>query len=1115
MPASFKQLALAFAVLSLAATPCAEAASALEQGFRDPPQSARPRAWWHWMNGNITERGIKLDLEWMKKVGLGGVVAIDASIDTPTVVEKRLVYMSPEWKHAFLTAVRQADKMNMEFGIDSSPGWSETGGPWVKPEQGMKKLVWSTTALRGGVPFHGVLPQPPSNIGPYQNAPIYGDEPPAPKIAGLTFYRDSIVIAYRVPLDGEATAAITSNAGPVDAATLSDGDVANGPALKAAADDADVWVLADFGKPVAVQGMTLALSLPKQLGYKAGVEASDNAKDWRGVADVSPAASVQRMRMLQQTISFAPVKARYFRLVLHPAQPLPVSARAPNLSLGVINARKPQPYAARVYHVHELVFHQTATVHDFESKAHFSIPAQNFYDVASPRDIVPGSAIDPKTVVDLSARMKPDGRLDWTPPAGRWVLLRLGYSLTGAQNHPATAEATGLEVDKLNRDDVRSYMEQYLDSYASFTGPQYFGRRGLQSVTVDSSEIGLQNWTGNLLSEFKRLRGYDPTPWLPALTGAVVGSPGESDKFLWDFRRTIEDLYAPNHYGEIAAVARERGLINYGESFEGRRPTIGEDMASRQYTSIPMAALWSYDGQAPLQFTNQADILGAASVAHVYGQNLVAAESLTSGEHPWAYGPGMLRPMVDLEFVRGVNRVVLHSSVHQPIDKAPGLSLFGYGQFFNRLENWAPLARPWISYIARTSYLLQQGRFAADIAYFYGEESPILSLFGSKEGVDVPQGYGFDFVNTDVLINQLSVETGMLVSKTGMHYRLLYLGGTSRMMTLKTLRRLRDLVAQGAVVVGSKPEASPSLADDAAEFASVADDLFGKDPGSLQRYGEGRIYSSFSEALAGLLLRPDFDYAKSQPGSQLLYLHRHIPDGEIYFISNRQNHAERTTARFRVTGLTPEIWDAVTGSITPVAFTPSYGYTKVELNLPANASTFVVFRAKPVRPVPVQPTTLTTLQGPWQIAFQPNRGAPARIVQDSLQSWSQSPDAGVKYFSGAATYSKTFTLPRNPGKSRILLDLGEVREVAEVTLNGKPVGSAWVAPYRLDITKALKPGNNTLAIKVANLWVNRLIGDAQPGAAAKYTFTTIPTYRADAPLRPSGLLGPVTLLQLK
>jgi hypothetical protein len=1114
MPASFKQLAFAFTVLGLIAAPCAEAAS-LEQDFVNPPQSARPRVWWHWMNGNITERGIKLDLEWMQKIGLGGMVAIDASIDTPTVVEKRLVYMSPEWKHAFLTAVRLADKMHMEFGIDSSPGWSETGGPWVKPEQGMKKLVWSTTAIRGGVSFHGVLPQPPSNIGPYQNAPLYSDEPPAPKIAGLAFYRDSIVIAYRAPLAGEAKAAFTSNAGPVDAATLSDGDVANGPTLKAASDAADVWIEADFGKPAVVQGMTLALSLPKQLGYKAGAEASDNGKDWRAVADVPPAAPVQRMRMLQQTISFAPVKARYFRLVLHPAQALPVSARAPNLSLGVINARKPQPYAARLYTVHELVFHQTATVHDFESKAHFSIPAQNFYEVASPRDIVPGSAIDPKTVVDLSARMKPDGTLDWTPPPGCWVVLRLGYSLTGAQNHPATAEATGLEVDKLNRDDVHAYMEQYLDSYASFIGPQYFGRRGLQSVTVDSSEIGLQNWTGNLLSEFKRLRGYDPAPWLPALTGAMVGSPGESDKFLWDFRRTIEDLYAPNHYGEIAAVARQRGLINYGESFEGRRPTIGEDMASRQYTSIPMAALWSYDGQVPQQFTNQADILGAASVAHVYGQNLVAAESLTSGEHPWAYGPGALRPMVDLEFVRGVNRVVLHSSVHQPIDKAPGLSLFGYGQFFNRLENWAPLARPWVSYIARSSYLLQQGRFAADIAYFYGEESPILSLFVSKDGVDVPQGYGFDFVNPDVLINQLSVNGGVLVSKTGMRYRLLYLGGTSRMMTLKTLRRLRELVARGAVVVGSKPEASPSLADDPKTFAAAADELFGSDDAPVRSYGDGKIYRSFDGALTSVQLRPDFDYTKSQPDSQLLYLHRHLPDGEIYFISNRQNREERTTARFRVSGLTPEIWDAVTGSITPAAFTPSFGYTKVELKLPPNASVFVVFRAKPVRPVPAQPAMLTTLQGPWQIAFQPNRGAPAKIVQEQLQSWSLSPVEGVKYFSGAATYSKIFFLPRQPGKTRVLLDLGDIREVAEVSLNGKKVGSAWVAPYRLDITKALKPGNNKLEIKVANLWVNRLIGDALPGAAAKYTFTTIPTYRPDAPLRPSGLLGPVTLLQLK
>ncbi len=1088
----------------------------LLDGFRTPPQIARPRVWWHWMNGNVTEDGIRRDLEWMHRIGIGGVDAIDASIATPQIVPHRLVYMSPEWKHAFLYAARLADRLGMELSINSSPGWSETGGPWVQPQQGMKKLVWTSTEVDG--PFHGVLPQPSDTIGPFQNAPMAGDIPPSPAAARLRFYRDSIVIAYRTPVAEPKVVEATSSLGALDAAMLSDSDFTRAATLAPAAQTDDVWIRIAFDKPATIQGLSFALAVTKGLGFAAVVEASDDGTAWRHVADVPPAAQLQRLVMVQQTNAFAPATGKFFRVMLHPGPPLPTSLRPRDPAPGLLDSAPKPAELHRVYKLFELVFHAAATVNAFEMKAQFAAPPRDFYTLANGVAAAPGSAVDPHDVVVLSDKMKADGTLDWTPPPGRWTVLRLGYSLTGSENHPATAEATGLEVDKLNAAHVRAYLEHYLDTYEQVTGHGLFGKRGLQSVVVDSAETGMQNWTEDLLAQFRKARGYDPVPWLPALAGVVVRSPGDSDKFLWDFRRTIAELLARNHYGEIARIARERGLTSYEEAIEDHRPTFGDDMEMRQSAGIPMGAMWTYGERWPSALTYEADILGAASLAHVYGQKLVAAESLTSAGRPWAFAPRELKPLIDMEFARGVNRVVIHTSVHQPVDRLPGLSLNGYGQFFNRLESWSDQAGAWVRYMARCSFMLEQGRAVADVAYFYGQEAPVTGLFGDKPVDDVPQGHAFDFVGADALANELSVDHGNLATRSGMRYRVLYLGGSSRFMTLSVLRRIHDLVGQGAVLVGTRPAASPSLQDDPAQFESLARTLFGADA-KPHPYGQGMVYPSGSlvEAFAALNLPPDFEYTKPQPDTRLLYLHRRLADGDVYFVSNRQDRAEDLTAKFRVGGYLPEIWDAVTGEVSRASFQQVGDATQVSLTLPPYGSAFVVFRKKsPALSATILPTaraTLLNLSGPWRIVFQPHRGAPAAVVQHDLHSWSDDADPGVRYFSGTATYTASFDLSASSvaNGAQLTLDLGKVRELASVTLNGHVLGTVWTPPFRVDITKAARPGRNVVQIAVANLWVNRLIGDAQPDVTTKYTFTTIPTYRADAPLRESGLLGPVTI----
>ena len=1067
----------------------------LRTGFENPPDSAKPRVWWHWMSGNITKEGIQADLEWMKRVGIGGFQNFDAGLNTPQIVEKRLVFMTPEWKDAFRYAVTLADRLGLEVAIAGSPGWSESGGPWVPPAQAMKKIVWSETRVEGGHPFTGALPKPPSTTGLYGNLP---GSRPAPE-----FYRDSVVAAYRAP-EGDRTLAelgakVTSSGGAFDLAALGGDGSAKPTLLPAAPVDEKAWIRIEFPGPQTFSGLTFVTDGGSGRGCTSArgnppptqeLESSDDGLQFRTLAAFPGGAC---------TIAFPAVTARFFRVTVRTvAPPAAVSGQ-------------PQPATPAGTLVAQLVLHTVAPVNRFEDKAGFSAAA-GIYAMATPA-VPEAGAVRKSDVIDLTSRMRPDGTLDWTPPAGRWVVLRMGYSLTGAHNSPASPEATGLEVDKMNPAYVRAYFDNYLGQYKDTLG-DLMGKRGLQYVITDSWEAGVANWTDDMMGEFARRRGYDMRPWVPALTGRIVESAEASDRFLWDFRKTLGELTAEYHYDQLTAILRERGMARYSESHETGRAYIGDGMEVKRSAAVPMSAMWvPFPGRPSSQF--DADVRESASVAHIYGQNLVAAESLTARGGAWTYSPETLKPTADRMLAMGLNRFVIHTSVHQPVnDKIPGLGLGQYGQWFTRHETWAELAKPWTTYLARSAYMLQQGKFVADILYYYGEDSNITALFSAKPP-DIPAGYNFDYINADALENRLAATDGQLTTTTGMSYRLLALDANSRHMSLGVLRRIRDLVKAGAVVVGPKPIDSPSQADDQAEFKTIADQLWG--PG----IGKGRVFGSgtIAEALAALQASPDFDYTKPQPDTSLFFVHRKLADGEIYWVSNTNDRVETLEATFRVEGKAPELWHPDAGVTEPAPYRIANGRTSVPLRLEPHDAVFVVFRqasASPSRTLPQRvETPLATVEGPWEVAFQANRGAPARISLNTLSSWSESADPGVKYFSGTGTYARTIQAPEDwfQTGARLWLDLGNVKNLAEVSVNGAPLGILWKTPFRVDVTSALKPGANTIEIKVTNLWVNRLVGDQQPDAAKRYTYTARQFYQADSPLLPSGLLGPVRVVR--
>jgi hypothetical protein len=1118
----FTVLAVTGTILFSCSGPSNESGANLEKGFRNPPESAKPRVWWHWMNGNISKEGIRADLHWMKRTGIGGFQNFDAGLSSPQIVAKRLIYMTPEWKDAFLFTTKLADSLGLEMAIAGSPGWSESGGPWVPPSQAMKKVVWSETLVEGGKPFTGTLPLPPSTTGRFQNiATGFSRGDPSQKIP--EFYADAAVVAYKNP-DNDLTLSelgvkVTSSGGKFELSKLTDGDLSESTLLPAAKPDQKAWIQFEFTKPETIQSLTIVtsetgMSFPGSRGQVAlrALESSDNGRQFTTVLDMPQGGPIQ------STFTFAPVSARFFRVTFK----TPVHPVIPGAPAGSNVTTPPIPVQPGI-NVAEIILHTNALINRFEDKAGFT-SASRLYKLGM-ISIPDNEAIKKSEIIDLTSKIKPDGTLDWTPPAGRWTILRLGYSLTGHQNSPASPEATGLEVDKLNAGYVKAYFDNYLDQYKDATGGM-MGKRGLKYIITDSWEAGVQNWTDSMMTEFSKRRGYDLLPWLPVLTGRIVESSDASERFLCDFRKTIGDLTAENHYDQLTTILHNRGMARYTESHEGGRAFIGDGMEVKRKADIPMSATWTPGGaegdpNSAVATVYKADVRESASVAHIYGQNLVAAESMTARGNTWAFSPERLKPTADMELAHGLNRFVIHTSVHQPVsDKIPGLGLGPYGQWFTRHETWAEVAKPWITYLSRSSFMLQQGKNVADVLYYYGEDNNITALFGNKLP-DIPSGYNYDFANSDIILNALSYENGHFVTPGGMTYRLLVLDQNSQDMPLPVLLKIKTMVEKGAIVTGTKPIDSPSLSDDQSEFQRVVNELWKTENGE-NSVGQGKIYAgkTVADVLAAMQLTPDFGYTRPSETTNVLYVHRMLSKADIYWVNNRNNRVENLEADFRIQGKAVEIWHPETGKIEKASYKIENGHTMISLHLEPSDAVFVVFRKTAGKTsftaTQIIENHLAAVDGAWDISFQPDRGAPARITLDALSSWSDNSDTGVRYFSGTGTYTKNFQVPEEWLKKggRIWIDLGVVKNIAEIIVNGKNTGIVWKKPFRADITDALKTGDNLLEIKVTNLWVNRLIGDQQPDITKKYTYTTEQFYRADSPLLPSGLLGPVQIVSL-
>lgn len=1129
--------------------------SALVKSFQTPPKDARPQVWWHWMDGNVSKEGIRKDIEWMKRNGIGGFHQFDAGgVNMPRAAKVKLPYLSDGWKDAFRFALNLADSLDMDVTIASAPGWSSTGGTWVKPEDAIKKLEWRSIDTRGGK-ISVQLPDLYNVVGPYQDYHTDND-----RIKIEPYGKDLYVLAVRLPYSDKSM-----------------------KALGAQVSKSESTISVEFRKPQTIKSLTLktmAMGDRPRTGKpecRNILECSDDGLKWRKVCDIEPTV------LPYLTVNVPPTCAQFFRVK---------GEKLESLELFTV---------MKINHSQELG--GFGIIHDFWK-----------YHTPYSKD-----AIRTSDITDLTGKMTADGKLECSLPAGRWRIYRFGWSITGKINHPASPEATGLEVDKLDPDAWMRYFRTYLDLYKD-AADGMLGEKGIRYLLVDSYEAGAYTWTPKLAKEFKARRGYDLLPWLPVLAGEIIGSSQMSERFLWDWRRTLGELFCEN-YDRINEIVNEYDLAGrYTESHEASRAYTGDGMDPKIKATIPMAAFWMENTPTGSAVPSAiCDIRESASVSHIYGQRLVAAESFSvNGDEgrAYTYCPENMKYIADVGLSAGVNRFVIHESASQPNDQyLPGLQLFRYGQWLHRNETWGEYAWVLTDYLARSSSMLQQGNSVADILLYYGEDLNITGLYGGQAFSSLPQvpdGYNYDFANPTVLRSGIKVENRTLVAPSGARYRVLWLDRNCEVMSLDILKKIKEFADAGVIICGKEPKSCAGLKADDRAFASIVDDIwhsrrknvFAKGlEDCLRRSGiQPDFRATVTSPVAEPVVRHSSPTIKATGGSaghfdklsdqenaveapanapdsygDFKYVHRTLPDStQIYWVRNFSGKDSNVELSFRDGGKFAAIFNPENGDVTDADVKFGNGRSTVSLPLLSADARFVVLSNRPqikvtidtvfvnttdttmictsdsteVHPVdslvsaghfdtsassaqrklsdqgislrdqqnsvaePVEATTIQTVTSTWQVHFDQKNGGTADEEFPELVSWTRKENPIVKYFSGTAIYKTTVTIDSTQlaTSARIFIDLGVVKNIADLSINGTPAGVLWKAPFRTaDIKPLLKEGDNLLEIKITNVWRNRMIGDVQPGE--KHPVTAIRRfYKSTDKLLPSGLLGPVRII---
>ena len=979
------------------------------RGFASPPDIAKPGVYWYFMDGNINEESITKDLESMSEAGIGNLMFLEVNVGVP---RGNVDFFSEEWQRLFAHAVKEAERLGIEISMGLGPGWTGSGGPWVKPMESMQHIVCDTVIVKGGKIIDTTLPVPAPKR-PYFGLPAELQKD------WEEFYRDIAVLAFR----------------------------------------------------------------------------SFEKKD--SLLDIDE-------------------KALYYR----------------------------PPYT--------------------------SAPGVRPYFVAN--DTFPplmGEAIKWDEVIELTENMDKEGRLVWDAPEGEWVVMRFVSRNNGAQTRPAPIPGLGFESDKFDKKALNNHLDYFIGSLLKRTGfPDRKKKGGLKRLHMDSWEMGAQNWSWNFRYDFIRKRGYDPLPFYPVVSGMIVENREVSERFLWDLRQTAQELVLENHAQHARIYAKKNNLDFSIEPYD-MNPTA--DLELGAIADIPMGEFWSKG----YGFNAAFSCIEATSIGHINGSPIIAAEAFTSdpGEG-WKQHPEVMKNQGDWAFATGINRFVYHTFQNQFLADSlkPGATMGPYGVHWDRNQTWWPMVGAYHSYVSRCQYILQQGTTVADILYLTPEGAPHIfvppvSAMTGNDTIPDRRGYNFDGCSPGQLELAL-VKDGKIVFPGGGEYKIMVLP-LVKTMTPELLEQIESLIKDGAVVMGIPPVKSPSLANypkSDARVNEMAQKIWGNsylnDSCTVENYGNGKIISGRILEQRADKLYPHYDLVSDvlkkmdvvndfeELSESIRYTHKTSIHWEIYFVSNRTNLPIEVECRFRSGQENASLWDPITGKtyrLDKLIFNDNVWKSKLKFE--PYQSYFIVFDKRSLENIENSQITgnsrrsqnlrrlenrrnltisdysffseeslVMTIKGKWDVKFNTKFGGPERAVFEQLSDWSLNDDEGIKYYSGIATYSNIFDMPKGVSleEERFIIDLGNVKNLARVVLNGVEVGTLWTYPWKLDITDKLVEKDNRLVIEVANLWVNRLVGDLNLKAQGKkgYTFTTYNPYDAKSPLKASGLLGPVTIKKI-
>ena len=876
----------------------------LEDGFLNPPNEAKPQVWWHWMNGNITKDGIKKDIEAMHQVGIGGFTILDVNQRIPAGEVKVL---TPEWYDMVQYAIEIAAKYGMEVNFHNTPGWSSSGGPWIKKEDAMKIISYSQARIKGGKTISIQLPQPEKR---------------------LDFYREIAVVAFP-SIKGDDRDFI--NAKPVLSTNITEN-----VDLKKLLNNSKAQVVYFPQKPINGQVNNIFVEFEQafeaghaeiqllgmvNVGAKVNIYTSQDGVNYKKIVNAYTLCGSTNF------ISFPTTHAKYFKFEFFAI------------------AREIMPMV-------KLSLGKGQRIDNTFGKALFTNHKYFKYSAEPEKE----SIINPGSVIDISQYMDKNGKLTWDAPAGDWTIIRFGYTLTGIKNRPANPTGEGLECDKLSKKGVQAswdgMMKQIVDNAGDLAGTTVKG------TFVDSYEVGMQNWTDTFREDFKRLRGYDPILLMPIITGRFIKSADYSERFLNDFRRTVADLFAENYAEYFSQLCHKANLNFYTESYGGPY----DQLLQGRYADVPMGEFWVNTNS-----TNNAQMAG--NLAQLYGRKFASTESFsatnTSGR--WQTHPAICKIQGDMAYVAGINRLVFHSYAHQPWDfDTPGVTMGRWGFHFNRHNTLWNNFSDWITYLSRSQFMLQQGQVVSDILFIANENAPTPSTIDSTAPAakghlemenSVPNGYHANEIDPKSFRELVEVKNGKIIMPDGLEFSLLVAKNT-KLTHVEQLEKLYDLANNGAnILLGDRTSMIFGLTDYPDADAKVKKfvtqlwgDLNGKDK-TVRKIGKGQVFYGISieEAMKKLNVERDFEVISTNIlNHNIKYLHRTDKKGaDWYFVANSSSLPVELIVSFKINDRIPELWDAENGKFynAPI-YQLKNNRIELKLSLAAAQSLFVVFREK-------------------------------------------------------------------------------------------------------------------------------------------------------------------------